>query len=356
MTNDNATAQAAAAPQKSVSLADVRASLAHGRRRIRTLYLVLGVIVAALAVLVLTIGNTNYSPLTVWQVLCGAQVQGATYAVWEVRLPRLIAGVLVGFAFGVAGNTFQTMLRNPLASPDVIGITTGASTAAVFCILVLGWGARQATPVAVASGLITAAFIYGLASIKGFSAGKLILVGLGVQVFAKAVTSYLLLKAASYDVPAALRWMSGSLNGVELGDVGLLVLVVPLALCVLGMGRHLRVLELGDAAATMLGARPNLVRGALMVCSVVMIALGAAVTGPIACVTFLAGPIATRLVGQQGRATLAAGLVGVVLVLAADLIGQNFLGTRFPVGVVTGILGTPYLLYLLVHLNKKGTM
>lgn len=350
------TPRLAGVPASPAQLAAVRASLATGRRRRCVLYAVLAVLVAGLAVAILTIGNTNYSPALVWHVLWGEQVQGATYAVWEVRLPRLLAGLLVGFAFGVAGNTFQTMLRNPLASPDVIGITTGASTAAVFCILVLGWSASQATPAAVVSGLLTSALIYGLACIKGFSGGKLILVGLGVQALAKAVTSYLLLQAAEYDVPAALRWMSGSLNGVELADVALLALVIPLAACVVGLGRQLRVLELGDAAATMLGARPGLVRGGLIVCSVVMIALGAAVTGPIACVTFLAGPIATRLVGQQGRATVAAGLVGSVLVLAADLIGQNFLGTRFPVGVVTGILGTPYLLYLLVNLNRKGTM
>ncbi|MBS5479447.1 MAG: iron ABC transporter permease, partial [Coriobacteriia bacterium] len=254
------------------------------------------------------------------------------------------------------GNTFQTMLRNPLASPDVIGITSGASTAAVFCILVLGWGPSQASPVAIAASLLLAAAIYGLSTIRGFSSGKLILVGLGVQALTKALTSYLLLKAAAYDVPAALRWLSGSLNGVALNDVPLLVLVIPLAVVVVCLGRRLRVLELGDETATMLGVRPNVTRAALIVCSVVMIALGTAVTGPIACVTFLAGPIATRLLGQQGSASIPAGLVGVILVLAADVIGQNFLGTRFPVGVVTGLLGTPYLLYLLVSMNKKGSM
>ena len=346
------------APERdsATAVAALRASIGRGNRRWAVLVCVLAVVTCALAVGVLTIGNTNYSPAVVWQVLTGAQVEGASYAVWEVRLPRLLAGLLVGFAFGVAGNMFQTMLRNPLASPDVIGITSGASVTAVFCILVLGWSSGQASPAAVVSGLLVAAAIYGLSSIGGFTGGKLILVGLGVQALTRAVTSYLLLRAASYDVPAALRWLSGSLNGVQLADVGMLLLVVPLAVAVLGLGRQLRVLELGDAAAVMLGVRPNLVRAALVVCSVIMIALGTAVTGPIACVTFLAGPIATRMLGQQGRASVPAGLVGVILVLAADLIGQNFLGTRFPVGVVTGILGTPYLLYLLVAMNKKGTM
>lgn len=343
-------------PASAASLAALRASLSAGRRRWCALSASLVLVVAALAAAVLMLGNTVYDPATVLAVLRGEEVQGASYAIWEVRLPRLACGVLAGFAFGMAGNTFQTMLRNPLASPDVIGITSGASVAAVFCILMLGWGAGQASAVAVVAGLACAALIYGLSCIGGFSAGKLILVGLGVQALTKAVTNYLLLKGAEYDVPAALRWLSGSLSGTSLADAVPLLLTLPLALVVVCLGRQLRVLELGDEAAVMLGVRPGLVRGALIVCAVVMVALGTAATGPIACVTFLAGPIASRMLGQQGSAAVPAGLVGVVLVLAADIVGQNFLGTRFPVGVVTGILGTPYLLYLLVAMNKKGSM
>ncbi len=349
-----AATSATAAP--AASLAALRASLSAGRRRWCALSASLVLVVLALAAAVLMLGNTVYDPTTVLAVLRGEEVQGASYAIWEVRLPRLACGVLAGFAFGMAGNTFQTMLRNPLASPDVIGITSGASVAAVFCILMLGWGAGQASAVAVVAGLACAALIYGLSCIGGFSAGKLILVGLGVQALTKAVTNYLLLKGAEYDVPAALRWLSGSLSGTSLTDAVPLLLTLPLALVVVCLGRQLRVLELGDEAAVMLGVRPNLVRGALIVCAVVMVALGTAATGPIACVTFLAGPIASRMLGQQGSAAVPAGLVGVVLVLAADIVGQNFLGTRFPVGVVTGILGTPYLLYLLVAMNKKGSM
>lgn len=172
----------------------------------------------------------------------------------------------------------------------------------------------------------------------------------------KAVTSYLLLKAASYDVPAALRWLSGSLSGVQMENIGPLLVVIPLAVVSLVLGRRLKMLELGDSAATMLGVRVNATRIALIVCTVMMVAFGTAVTGPIACVTFLAGPIAVRMLGESSSASVPAGLVGIVLILAADLVGQNLLGTRFPVGVITGILGTPYLLYLLVHMNKKGTM
>ena len=337
-----------------MTVESLRRALGRRRHRLTRVLALLGVLVAALAAAEVMLGNTAYPLQTVVEVLGGAQVKGATYAIWEVRLPRLAAGVLAGFAFGVAGNTFQTMLRNPLASPDVIGITSGASVVAVGCILVAHMGAAAASPWAVLGSAGTAAAIFALSTIGGFSIGKFVLVGLGVQAFMKAVVSYLLLKGAEFDVPVALRWLNGSLSGTTMQDASMLLAVIPLVALVLLLGRQLRVLELGDASAVMLGARPLAVRAALVLCCVVVIALCTAVTGPIACVSLLAGPIATRLVGQASSSTAAAGLVGAALVLAADLVGQHVLGTRFPVGVVTGILGTPYLLCLLVSMNKKG--
>lgn len=152
-----------------ISIESLRRSLNYRRRRWFVLIGVLVAIVAVLGVVMLMVGNTNYSLGTVWSVLTGEEIKGATYAIWEVRLPRLLAALLVGFAFGVAGNTFQTMLRNPLASPDVIGITSGASVAAVFCILVLSMGAASASLAAMVTSLLVAAAIYGLSSIGGFS-------------------------------------------------------------------------------------------------------------------------------------------------------------------------------------------
>lgn len=335
----------------------LKKSLYYRRRRWQVLCGILTAIIVCLAAAMLLAGNSFYSPKIIWQVLCGADVQGATFAVWKIRLPRLLVGTLVGFAFGISGNTFQTMLRNPLASPDMIGISSGASVAAVFCILVLGMGKAASSLAAVVSGVAVAALIYGLSGIRGFSGGKLILIGIGMQAIMKSIISYLLLKAAAYDVPAALRWLSGSLNGVQLEQVPmLLATILPLSALVLLFGRQLQILELGDMTATMLGIRVNLVRAVLVVCSVVMVAFATSVTGPIACVTFLAGPIASQLVGERSKAAIPAGLIGVILVLASDLVGQFMLDTRFPVGVITGILGAPYLLYLILYMNKRGTM
>lgn len=345
-------------PVDPVGVARIREVLAGERRRWLLVTGALLTLVAALAVVMMCVGSNNtYAPAEVWRVLAGGDAADhVTRAVWDYRLPRVVAALLVGFAFGVAGNTFQVMLRNPLASPDVIGITSGSSVAAVFCLLILHMGPGQTSAYAVAAALVMAGAIYCLANVGGFSSGKLILVGLGMQAITKAFTSFLLLKGAEFDVPSALRWLSGSLNGVTLPETAPLVAVMPLAAVAVALGRRLRILELGEEATTTLGASPRPTRAALILCTVAMIAFGTAVTGPIACVTFLAGPIASRMVGSSSRATVPAGLVAVALVMAADIVGQHYLGTRFPVGVVTGIMGTPYLLYLLVRMNRKGSL
>jgi iron complex transport system permease protein len=335
----------------------LKRTLLNRRRRWVIVCTVLSVLAIGLSVTMLLAGNSFYSPKTVISVLSGVQVQGATFAIWQVRLPRLLAGVLVGFALGISGNAFQTMLRNPLASPDMIGISSGSSVAAVFCILVLGAGGVTASFASVFSGLLVAVMIYVLSSIRGFSGGKLILIGIGIQAMMKSVVSYLLLKAAANDVPSALRWLSGSLNGVQLKHIPLLAItIIPFGILVVLFGRQLKMLELGDSTATALGVRINLIRAVLVISVVIMIAFATAVTGPISCVTFLAGPIAARLIGERGAAMVPAGFIGIILVLASDLIGQYLLGTRFPVGIVTGILGAPYLLFLLINMNKKGSM
>ena len=327
----------------------VARSIARSRGRVRTATLALFTLVAALVVLELCIGSTSYDVPTVASVLAGHNVRGATYAIWQVRVPRIIAAVLAGIAFGIGGNTFQTVLRNPLASPDVIGISSGASTVAVVAIMVFGLGVREVSFVALLGGICIALAIFGLSNLGGFSEGKLVLIGLGMQALMRAVTSAVLLYGAEYDVPTALRWLSGSLSGIGLGDVAPLALVLPIAPVVLVLGRDLDMLVLGQDAALTLGVRVSLSRAVLLLGSVAMIGIATSVTGPVACVMLLAGPIATRLAGEESRATMVAAMVAIALMLVADLVGHNLLGTRFPVGVVTGILGAPYLLWLLVR-------
>ena len=330
---------------------------AYTKRKIRFIAVnsILVVLTICICGMMLVYGKTNYQLSTVIRVLRGELIQGATFTIATLRLPRMLCGLLAGLAFGMAGNTFQTMLRNPLASPDIIGISSGSSVEAVFCILVLRMSGSSISIAAVISGIITAILIYVLSKGSGFSGGRLILIGIGIQAMMNALISYLVAKASQYDVSTALRWLSGSLNGMSMEDVPLLFLVVVIfGSITLALTKQLQILQLGDEFAITLGVKINLIRIMLILSSVFLIAFATSVTGPIAFVAFLSGPIAFKLVGPGAPNVLSSALVGALLVLGADMLGQFAFSTRFPVGVVTGILGAPYMLLLLIVINKRG--
>lgn len=308
-----------------------------------------------LSVVMLSLGNTRYPLNIVLRVLTGEQIQGASFAIRTLRLPRMLSGLLVGIAFGISGNAFQTMLRNPLASPDIIGITSGSSAAAVFCIIVLKSTGSFVSIAAVVSGLIVATLIYFFSKGGSFSGGRLILIGISIQAMLNAVISFLLLRASQYDVPAAIRWLSGSLNGMQMKDInGLFLVVIAFGTIIILFEKHLKILELGELSAITLGLNTDITRVLLVLSSVFLIAFATAVTGPVAFVSFLAGPIAGKLAGSGFSRTLPSGLTGACLVLGADIIGQFAFDVRFPVGIITGILGAPYLLFLLIRMNQTG--
>ncbi len=327
------------------------------KRKIRliSINIILLVLTVCICGMMIVYGKNNYDLNTVIRVLSGEEIQGATFTIATLRLPRMLCGLLAGLAFGIAGNTFQTMLRNPLASPDIIGISSGSSVAAVFCILVFRISGSSVSIAAVISGILVAVLIYILSKGSGFSGGRLILIGIGMQAMINALISYLLAKGAQHDVSNALRWLSGSLNGMSIEDVPTLFIVVAIfGTTILCLTKQLQILELGDEFATTLGLKINLIRITLILSAVFLIAFATSITGPIAFVAFLSGPIAARLVGQGAPNVLSSGLVGALLVLGADMIGQFLFSTRFPVGVVTGILGAPYMLFLLIVINRKG--
>lgn len=227
--------------------------------------------------------------------------------------------------------------------------------AAVFGILVLKLNGGTVSLMAVFSGLLVSALIYFLSQGGGFSNARLILTGIGMQAFLSAVISWMLLKASEYDVANALRWLSGSLNGVKLENVPRLALVVfGAGGAILLLNRQLSMLQLGEAHAVTLGVNVRRIRLALILLALLLVAFATSVTGPVASVAFLSGPIATRLSGNGKNGMLTSALTGSTLVLASDLIGQFALPSRYPVGVVTGILGAPYLLFLLLQMNDKG--
>lgn len=328
------------------------------RRRARRRGLVIVVLTVAVVVayaITLMAGQTFYPPGDVIRVVMGEDVPGASFTVGTLRLPRASLGLLVGLCFGLGGVTFQTMLRNPLASPDIIGISAGASAAAVFAIVYLSLDGIGVSVFAIVAGLGVAVLIYLLSFKGGVSGTRLILIGIGVAAMLDSVVSYILEQAPEWDLQEAMRWLTGSLNGSTWTEaVPVLAALVVLAPLLLGRASSLSQLQLGDDAAAALGVRVELTRIIAIVAAVGLIAFATAAAGPIAFVAFLAGPIAARIVGPNGSLLVPAALVGALLVLAADFTGQFLLGTRFPVGVVTGVLGAPYLIYLIVRTNRVG--
>lgn len=324
------------------------------RKRYFITVLLLFLLLVVLACLNMTIGEKNYSLAEVWKIILNNE---NNYIIMKLRLPRTLAGIFCGMAFAIAGNTFQTLLGNPLASPDIIGVSSGSTLAAVYCILFLDMSRGAVSLISVLFGMFSAFAIYKLADKNGFSTNRLILTGIGVQAFFSAVINWMIMKAAEYDVPTAMRWMAGNLNGITTDTLPLLIAVVIISfLIMLYLNGSIVSLELGEKYATILGVNVNTVRFTLIFCSVALIAFATSISGPIASIAFLSGPLATRLCSNNQTNLASSALIGAILVVAGDFIGQNMLPTRYPVGIVTGLLGAPYLVYLLIRQNKGGAI
>lgn len=326
----------------------------HARRRAAVISL-LAALLATIFLLTLILGQSFTPPTDVLRVLLGENVAGASFTVGQLRLPRALLSVLAGLSFGMGGVAFQIMLRNPLASPDIIGISSGASAAAVFAIVVLSLKGPIVSVFAVVAGLGVALTVYGLSSRNGVAGTRLILVGIGVSAMLESIIAYILSTAPAWNLQEAMRWLTGSVNGAQLSQAApLLLSLVIFGGLLLSRQRDLEALRLGDEMAAALGVRVGTTRVLVIVAAVGMIAFATAVTGPIAFVAFLSGPIAARIVGPGNSPLIPAGLVGAVLVLAGDYAGQFLLFSRYPVGVVTGALGAPYLIFLIIRANRSG--
>ena len=317
-----------------------------------------GVLVALLitgAGLTLTIGQSVTTPLSVLRVLLGGDSGAEAFTIRVLRLPRAVLAALAGMCFGMGGVAFQTLLRNPLASPDIIGINSGASAAAVFAIVMLHMSGAQVSVIAVSAGLGVALVIYLLAWKGGTAGSRLILVGIGVASMLQSFIAYVLTQAPSWSLQQAMRWMTGSVNGAQLGQaLPLIGALVVFGGILLAMRRDLETLRMGDEVAAGLGVRIGATRLIVICAAVGLVAFATAASGPIAFVAFMSGPIAARLLRRGDALLVPAALVGAVLVLFADFAGQVLLPARYPVGIVTGVLGAPYLIFLIIRDNRTG--
>lgn len=325
--------------------------------RARAVAAALLVLVIAMFALTLSYGDFQISLPDVVRSLLGQPTPpGVDYIMHDLRLPRASVSVLAGLAFGLAGAIFQQLLRNPLASPDVIGVSQGATTAAVVTVLVLGLDGGIVAAAGLAGALVTALVIYALSWRKGVGGYRFILVGIGIGTVLTSITSYILTRSDVKVAAEAMIWLTGSVNGRTWPQiVPLAVAVLILVPVALTLGRALTGMQLGDDLATAFGVRVQWSRFALLITAVCLAGMATSAAGPIAFVAFMSGPIAARLVGGGRPVLIQAALVGALLVLVSDFIGSHLLGSRqFPVGVVTGVIGAPYLLWLLATANRSG--
>lgn len=276
------------------------------------------------------------------------------FVVRSLRLPRTLAAAGVGVGLGTSGAIFQGLVRNPLVSPDVIGVMTGASVAAV--ALIVTGGPLGLLPVAAFVGaVVTAGLVYALTWRAGISGNRLVLVGIGINAVMAALTTFLIVRFPIERVAPAVLWQTGSLYGrgwthVSWIGLGLLVLL-PSAVALLP---RLRTIQLGDDAATALGTHVEWSRAGLLVVGSSLAAIAVAVAGPVGFVALMVPHIARMLLGPlTGGVLMVAGIIGAVVVLASDLIAQHaFSPISLPVGVVTAAVGAPYFLFLLYRSNR----
>ncbi|MFF6993885.1 FecCD family ABC transporter permease [Streptomyces sp. NPDC008313] len=328
------------------------------RLDVRACAVVALLLVLTLAASVVLIGTGDY-PIPagdVLRTLAGGGDAGQEFVVDELRLPRVLVGLLVGACLGLGGALFQSISRNPLGSPDVLGLGQGATAGALVVIVLFSGDTEQVALGALAGGLATGFAIYLLAWKRGVHGYRLVLVGIGIAAMVTAVNGYLLTKADLVDAARAVVWMTGSLNGRGWDQVrplaGLCAVVVPV---VLANGRGLRAMEMGDDISYALGVRVERTRLLLLVCAVLLTAGATAAAGPVAFVALTAPQLARRLTRSPGPNLVPSMCMGAALLIVADLASQRAFGAdQLPVGVVTGVLGGAYLLWLLVTERRSG--
>jgi iron complex transport system permease protein len=324
----------------------------------RTMYLLLSltVVTALTALVCLSIGGVGVPLKEVVLSLIGRNDQGSDLIVMKLRMPRIVAALLVGAALAVSGALLQGVVRNPLASPDLMGVTGGASVAAVaFMTLFQGYSVHWIPVVAIAGAFVAAAINYVLAWSKGVSPMRLVLIGIGISTAAGAITMFLLISGPAYLAAQVLNWMTGSVYGTNWTYIQALwpwvALFLPLSLL---YAKELNVQSLGDAAAIGLGSRLQLHRIILIGISVALAGAAVGIAGTLSFIGLLAPHMARRIAGRSHAVIIpVSALIGANLLLLSDLAGRTlFQPLDIPAGVFTAGIGAPFFLYLLMRRGK----
>lgn len=296
-------------------------------------------------------------PVPVDQVVASVFGRGSEeheFIVRTLRLPRLLAALMVGAALGMSGAIFQGLVRNPLVSPDIIGINQGATAVVVFWI-VTGQPVTLIPVVAFIGAAIAASLVYVLSWRGGVAPSRLVLVGIGINAVAGAATTYTLVKYPIERVGNAVAWSAGSVyastwDDVQILAIGLLIFT-PIAAALMW---HLRILQFGDDTAASLGLPVEVTRLLLVLMGCAFAAIAISLAGPIGFVALMVPHIARMIAGAMtGSVLILTAIFGAFLLLASDVVGQHFLPVSLPVGVVTAVVGAPYFLFLLYRANAR---
>lgn len=340
-----------------------RITLRHRRwslrlsRRALALNLGLLAMLTAAGIAALLQGRIPVSPADLWQLLTGAALPRAVaHAVFDIRLPRLLVTLGAGAALGASGAVFQSIARNPLGSPDVIGFTAGAASGALLQIIAFGGTGADVVPAAMAGAILTGAGVYLLARKNGrVGAHRLVLTGIGVGAMLSALNALLLVKGDLDAAISANLWLAGSVEGRDWGHVWpLWAGLVLLPAMLFGM-RPLSLMAMGDDLAGPLGVAVERVRGAMLLAALLLVALATSAAGPIAFVALAAPQLAQRLGRTVDQPLFGAALLGALLLTGADLLTRVLpVGAMLPVGQVTGVLGGLYLIWLLTRQGFAG--
>ncbi|MFW0767687.1 iron-enterobactin ABC transporter permease [Trabulsiella odontotermitis] len=287
--------------------------------------------------------------------LSGDASRNVTLVVTEWRLPRVLMALLTGAALGVSGAIFQSLMRNPLGSPDVMGFNTGAWSGVLVAMVLFG---QQLTAIALAAmvgGVLTSLVVWALAWRNGIDTFRLIIIGIGIRAMLIAFNTWLLLRASLETALSAGLWNAGSLNGLTWAKTWPSAPLIILALlCATLLVRRMRLLEMGDDSACALGVRVERSRLLLMLIAVILTAAATALAGPISFIALVAPHIARRLSGTARWGLTQSALCGALLLTLADFCAQQlFLPYQLPVGVVTVSLGGIYLIALLIQESRK---
>jgi iron complex transport system permease protein len=329
------------------------------RVRHRTVAAILGslAVLFAVAMWSAATGSTALGLDRTWAALLDQGTKGDEFILWDLRLPRLATGLAVGACMGLSGALFQNLTRNPLGSPDILGLTQGATSGALVAIILTSGGLQLTAVFAAFGALATGLVIWGLTRGGDPSGYRLVLVGIGVAAILAGVNGYLLTRTTIVDAFRAVYWLTGDLSGRSWDQAAIVAIVLAAGAAVVTvLSRGLDALRLGEASATGLGVHVTGTRVAALVTASVLTAGAVAVAGPLAFVALAAPHIAARLTGST-RSFMLSAIIGALIVTAADMIAVAGIGDRqLPTGVVTGVVGGLYLVWLLIAHRKKGVM